>query len=74
MQLREYVNERLDDDGSNAVIEGLQNNVRCNLVDAINNIPEEDWNAEISRRQSESEGETLIWLEGQTDPSYAIQA
>ncbi len=73
MQLREYVNERMND-GSNAVIEGLQNRVRCNLVDAINNVPEADWNGEISRRQSESEGETLIWLEGQADPSYAIQA
>lgn len=74
MQLREYVSERMNDDGSNGVIEGLQNNVHCNLVDAINNVPEEDWNAEISRRQSESEGETLIWLAGQSDPSYAIQA
>ncbi len=73
MQLREYVNDRLNEDGSNAIIEGLQNNVRCNLVDAINNVPEEDWNAEISNRQKESEGETLIWLEGRSDPSYAIQ-
>lgn len=74
MQLREYVSERMNDDGSNGVLEGLQNSVHCNLVDAINNVPEEDWNAEISRRQSESEGETLIWLAGQSDPSYAIQA
>jgi hypothetical protein len=74
MQLREYANARLDEDGSNAIIEGLQNNVHCNLVDAINNVPEEDWNAEISNRQKESEGLTLIWLEGRSDPSYAIQA
>lgn len=74
MQLREYVNERLDEGGSNIIIEGLQNNVSCNLVDAINNVPEEDWNAEISNRQKESEGMTLIWLEGQSDPGYAIQA
>jgi hypothetical protein len=74
MQLREYANERLDEDGSNAIIEGLQNTVRCNLADAINNVPEEDWNAEISNRQKESEGLTLIWLEGRSDPSYAIQA
>lgn len=73
MRLGEYVNERLDDGESNTIIEGLQNNVRCNLVDAINNIPKEDWNAEISNRQKESEGETLIWLEGRSEPSYVIQ-
>lgn len=72
-QLREYANERLNEDGSNAIIEGRQNNVRSNLVDAINNVPEEDWNAEISNRQKESEGETSIRLEGRSDLSYAIQ-
>lgn len=73
MRLGEYVNERLDEGGSNTIIEGLQNNVRCNLVDAINNVPKEDWDAEISNRQKESEGETLIWLEGRSEPSYVIQ-
>ena len=73
MRLGEYVNERLDDGESNTIIEGLQNNVRCNLVDAINNVPKEDWNAEISNRQKESEGEKLIWLEGRSEPSYVIQ-
>ncbi len=66
-------NDRLDEGGSDTIIEGLQNNVRCNLADAINNVPEEDWNAEISNRQKESEGLTLIWLEGRAEPSYAIQ-
>ena len=39
MRLRDYVNERLDEGESNATIEGLQNNVRCNLVDAVNIVP-----------------------------------
>ena len=73
MILRDYVNERLDSGQGNAVIEGLQNNVRCNLADALNHVPHEDWEAEISRRQKETEGQTLIWLAGRSDPSYSIQ-
>jgi hypothetical protein len=74
MTLREYVDERLDEhEGANAVIEGLQNNVKCDLEDAVRFVPEEDWNAQISRREKEHEGETLIWLEGRSDPSYVIQ-
>ena len=43
MQLKEYVNERLDEGETNAVILGLQNNVSSSLSDALNNIPSEDW-------------------------------
>ena len=73
MILRDYVNERLDEGEANAVIEGLQNNVRSNLADALNNVPREDWHAEISNRQKEANGQTLIWLAGSSDPSYSIQ-
>ncbi|HLI08533.1 MAG TPA: hypothetical protein VKV40_18365 [Ktedonobacteraceae bacterium] len=74
MTLREYVDQRLNEgEGTNAVIEGLQNGVKCDLADALKQVPEEDWNAQISHRQSESEGETLIWLEGHSEPSYVIQ-
>ena len=73
MILRDYVNERLDEGEVNAVIEGLQNNVRSSLADALNHIPREDWHAEISDRQKESDGQTLIWLAGRSDPSYSIQ-
>jgi len=73
MLLKEYVNERLDEGETNALIEGLQNDVRSNLDDALNHIPSEDWHAEISNRQKESDGQTLIWLAGRSDPSYSIQ-
>jgi hypothetical protein len=73
MLLKEYVNERLDEGETNAVIEGLQNNVRSNLDDALNHVPPEDWHAEISNRQKESDGQTLIWLAGRSEPSYSIQ-
>ncbi|HCI82020.1 MAG TPA: hypothetical protein DHW02_20285 [Ktedonobacter sp.] len=74
MTLRDYVNERLDDgESTSTVIEGLQNNVRCNLTDAINYVPSEDWEAEISRREKETEGQTLVWLVGRSEPSYSIQ-
>ena len=73
MTLREYVDQRLNDYEGQAVIEGLQNNVRCDLADALKVIPSDDWNAQISRRQKEGEGETLVWLEGRSDPSYVIQ-
>ncbi|HYX50513.1 MAG TPA: hypothetical protein VE843_12260 [Ktedonobacteraceae bacterium] len=73
MLLRDYVNERLDAGEGNAVIEGLQNDVRSSLDEALNNVPPEDWHAEISNRQSETDGQTLIWLSGRTDPSYSIQ-
>ncbi len=74
MQLNEYVNERLDEGETNTLILGLQNNVRSSLDDALNNVPPEDWHAEISNRQKESDGQTLIWLVGRSDPSYSIQA
>jgi hypothetical protein len=73
MLLREYVNEHLDAGETSAVIEGLQNNVRSTLDDALNNIPPEDWHAEISNRQKEADGQTLIWLANRSDPSYSIQ-
>ena len=73
MLLRDYVNERLDSGEATAVIEGLQNNVRSTLDDALKNVPPEDWHAEISNRQKESDGQTLIWLAGRSDPSYSIQ-
>jgi len=73
MILKDYVNERLDEGEANAVIEGLQNNVRSNLSDAVNNVPPEDWQAQISNRQKESDGQTLIWLAGRSDPSYSVQ-
>ena len=73
MRLREYVNERLDEGEANAMIEGLQNNVRSSLTDALKLVPPEDWHAEISDRRKESDGQTLIWLEGRSEPSYSIQ-
>jgi hypothetical protein len=73
MLLKEYVNERLDEGETNSVIEGLQNDVRSTLDDALNRVPPEDWHAEISNRQKESDGQTLIWLAGRSDPSYSIQ-
>jgi len=73
MILRDYVNERLDEGEANAVIEGLQNGVRSSLDDALNHVPSEDWHAEISNRQKEADGQTLIWLSGLSEPSYSIQ-
>lgn len=73
MILQDYVNERLDEGEANAVILGLQNSVQSNLTDALKHVPEEDWHAEITRRQKESDGQTLIWLAGRDDPSYSIQ-
>jgi len=73
MLLREYVDERLDTGEANAVIEGLQNNICSTLDDAVKNIPPEDWHAEITNRQKEADGQTLIWLAGRSDPSYSIQ-
>ena len=73
MLLRDYVNERLDEGEANAVIEGLQNDVRSNLDQALNHVPREDWEAEISNRQKETNGQTLIWLAGRLEPSYSIQ-
>ncbi len=73
MLLRDYVNERLDEGEANAVIEGLQNDVRSNLDQALNHVPHEDWQAEISNRQKETNGQTLIWLAGRSEPSYSIQ-
>ncbi len=73
MRLRDYVNERLDQGDGQAVIESLQRTMQSNLTDAINNVPDEDWNAEITNRQKETDGQTLIWLANQNDPSYSIQ-
>jgi len=73
MLLRDYVNERLDQGEANAVIEGLSNDVRSNLDQAVNNVPSADWEAEISNRQKETNGQTLIWLAGRSEPSYSIQ-
>jgi hypothetical protein len=73
MRLSDYVNERLDEGEANAVIEGLQNNVRSSLTQALNAVPAEDWHAEISNRQKEADGQTLIWLAGHSEPSYSIQ-
>jgi uncharacterized protein (DUF885 family) len=73
MLLREYVDDRLNDNETNAVIEGLQNTVRSNLNDALNNVPPADWNAEITNREKAADGQTLIWLAGGSEPSYSIQ-
>jgi len=73
MRLRDYVDDRLAQGENNAMIEGLQRTLQCNLNDAINNVPKEDWEAEIQDRQSESDGQVLIWLAGQSEPSYSIQ-
>lgn len=73
MILQDYVNERLDEGEANAVILGLQNGVNSSLADALRYVPEEDWHAEITNRQKESDGQTLIWLAGRSDPSYSIQ-
>ena len=73
MKLGEYITDRLDEGENQTMIEGLQNNIRYNLVDTVGNIPREDWEAEISNRQKLSNGQTLIWLEGRSEPSYSIQ-
>ena len=73
MILKDYINQRLDESGTNIIIEGLQNNVRSNLSDAVNSVPVEDWHAEISNRQKEADGQTLIWLSGSADPNYSVQ-
>jgi hypothetical protein len=73
MLLKDYVNDRLDGGETDTVIEGLQNTVNTNLNDALKSIPPEDWLAEISNRQKEADGQTLIWLAGRSDPSYSIQ-
>ncbi len=73
MRLGEYITERLDEGENQAALEGLQNNIRCSLLDAVQNIPRKDWETEISNRQKESDGQTLIWLEGSSDPNYTIQ-
>lgn len=73
MKLGEYITERLDEGENQTMIEGLQNNLRYNLVDAVGNIPREDWEAEMSNRQKVADGQTLIWLEGRSEPSYSIQ-
>jgi hypothetical protein len=73
MLLRDYIQDRLDEGETQTVIEGLQNDVRCYLPDAVLNVPVEDWDAEVSRRQKESDAQTLIWLDGRSDPSYSIQ-
>lgn len=73
MTLEEYVNQRLDEGGTTTVIEGLQNGVNCNLDQAVNNVPRTDWTTQISNRQKEADGQTLIWLAGSTDPNYSIQ-
>lgn len=73
MLLRDYVNERLDAGETNTIIQGLQNNVRSSLGDALNNVPSEDWLADISSRRKETNGQTLIWLAGRADPDYSIQ-
>jgi len=73
MLFRDYVQQRLDQGDNNAALEGLQNNIICNLADAVRNVPAEDWSAEISNRQKEADGQVLIWLEGRSEPSYSIQ-
>ncbi len=73
MRLGEYISERLDEGEDTATIEGLQNNIRCSLLDAVTTIPREDWEAEIRTRQKETEGQTLIWLDDRSEPSYSIQ-
>ncbi len=73
MRLRDYVDQRLDQGDDHATIEGLQRSLMCDLVDAINTVPKEDWEAEIKERQKASDGQVLIWLGDQTEPSYSIQ-
>lgn len=73
MTLRDYVNQRLDEGETGAVIEGLQNSVRASLAEAVNHVPAEDWQAEITNRQKATDGQTLIWLAGRADPGYSIQ-
>ena len=73
MRLRDYVDDRLAQGEGNATIEGLQRTLQCSLNDAINNVPKEDWEAEIQNRQKESDGQVLIWLAGRSEPSYSIQ-
>ena len=73
MLLRDYIQQRLDEGETNAVIEGLQNNITSNLADAVRTLPPADWDAEVTNRQKEADGQTLIWLANQLDPSYTIQ-
>lgn len=73
MRLRDYVDERLAQGDEHATLEGLQRPIKCDLTDAINNVPDEDWNAEIKNRQKESDRQILLWLANQDEPSYSIQ-
>jgi len=74
MRLGDYILQRLLDEGEeNATIEGLQNNIRCDLIDAVKTVPAEDWDAEIRIRQKVSDGQTLIWLDESSEPNYSIQ-
>jgi hypothetical protein len=73
MLFRDYIQQRLDQGETNAVIEGLQNNITSNLADAVRTVPPEDWDAEVTNRQKEADGQTLIWLADRPDPAYTIQ-
>lgn len=74
MRLGDYILQRLLDEGEEqATLEGLQNNIRCDLIDAVKTVPTEDWDAEIRIRQKVSDGQTLIWLDESSEPNYSIQ-
>lgn len=74
MRLGDYILQRLLDEGEeHATIEGLQNNIRCDLIDAVRTVPAEDWDAEMRIRQKVSDGQTLIWLDESSEPNYSIQ-
>ena len=74
MKLSEYITERLDGGEDNeTTVEGLKNNIRCGLLQAVTMLPRDDWNTEIRDRRKEADGQTLVWLADQADPSYSIQ-
>lgn len=74
MRLGDYILQRFLDEGEeHATLEGLQNNIRCDLIDAVKTVPTEDWDAEIRIRQKVSDGQTLIWLDESSEPNYSIQ-
>lgn len=73
MRLNEYINSRLDGGESNVTVLGLQNGMSCNLDDALTVVPQNDLNSEISNQQNVTDGQTLIWLNNNSEPAYSVQ-
>lgn len=73
MRFSEYIIGRLDAGEKDTMVQGLRSSVFARITRAPNLIPREDWHAEVTNRSSEGNGQTIIWLAGQPEPSYSIQ-